>query len=53
MFYASPYPRAIPGVPVDRNLHGTSFAVANMTGLAARLLESSSHAENIVSRGGI
>jgi hypothetical protein len=63
MFYASPYPRAIPGVPVDRNLHGTSFAVANMTGLVARVLENSSrtairealisHAENIVSRGSI
>ena len=34
-FYASPYPRPIPGVPVDRNLHGVSFAVANVTGLAA------------------
>ena len=63
MFYASPYPRAIPGVPVDRNLHGTSFAVANMTGLVARMLQNSSHpaireslishAENIVSRGSI
>jgi subtilisin family serine protease len=38
MFYASPYPRAIPGVPAERNLHGTSFAVANMTGLVARLV---------------
>jgi hypothetical protein len=38
VFYASPYPRPIPGVPVDRNLHGTSFAVANMTGLVARAL---------------
>ena len=63
MFYASPYPRPIPGVSVDRNLHGTSFAVANMTGLVARVLQSSSRAairealisqaENIVSRGGI
>ncbi len=35
-FFASPYPRDIPGVPRDRNLHGVSFAVANMTGLAAR-----------------
>lgn len=39
MFYASPYPRPIPGVPVNRNLHGASFAVANMTGLLARTLE--------------
>jgi Subtilase family len=60
VFYASPYPRPIPGVPVDRNLHGTSFAVANMTGLVARALENSSRlairevliSENIVSRSG-
>jgi hypothetical protein len=38
VFYASPYPRPIPGVPVSRNLQGTSFAVANMTGMAARAL---------------
>jgi hypothetical protein len=44
MFHASPYPRPIPGVPVDRNLHGTSFAVANMTGLVARALKESSRA---------
>jgi len=36
MFYASPYPRPMPGVPPERNLHGVSFAVANMTGLVAR-----------------
>jgi len=41
VFYASPYPRPIPDVPVTRNLRGTSFAVANMTGLVARTLESS------------
>jgi Subtilase family len=35
VFYASPYPRPIPGVPVERNLSGVSFAVANLTGLAA------------------
>jgi subtilisin family serine protease len=45
MFYASPYPRPIPGVSVDRNLHGTSFAVANMTGLAARALRNSSRSQ--------
>jgi len=45
MFYASPYPRPIPGVPLDRNLHGASFAVANMTGLAARALATSSRSE--------
>jgi len=42
VFHASPYPRPIPGVPVARNLHGTSFAVANMTGLVARVLRNSS-----------
>jgi hypothetical protein len=35
VYYASPYPRPIPGVPPERNLHGPSFAVANMTGLIA------------------
>jgi len=39
VFYASPYPRPIPGVPVSRNLHGASFAIANMTGFAARIFE--------------
>ena len=29
---ASPYPRPIPGVPPEKNLHGISFAVANVTG---------------------
>jgi hypothetical protein len=42
VFYASPYPRPIPGVPVERNLRGTSFAVANMTGLVAAALKSNS-----------
>jgi hypothetical protein len=37
IFYASPYPRSIPGVPRERNLHGASFAVANMTGFVARV----------------
>jgi len=32
---ASGFPRPIPGVPQQRNLYGISFAVANMTGLAA------------------
>ena len=36
---ASPYPRPIPGVPVERNLSGISFAVANVTGTLARVLE--------------
>lgn len=33
--YASGHPRPIPGVPQRRNLHGVSFAVANMSGLVA------------------
>jgi hypothetical protein len=36
---ASGYPRPIPGVPPERNLSGVSFAVANVTGFLARLLE--------------
>lgn len=34
--FASGYPRSIPGVPPERNLNGISFAVANLTGFAAR-----------------
>jgi hypothetical protein len=37
-FGASAYPRPIDGVPVERNLSGISFAVANVTGFLARLL---------------
>lgn len=36
---ASPYPRPIDGVPVERNLSGVSFAVANATGLLALAVE--------------
>jgi subtilisin family serine protease len=39
---ASGYPRPIPGVPPERNLKGLSFAVANTTGLLARVLEGAS-----------
>ena len=39
VFAAAPYPRPIPGVPRERNLFGGSFAVANVTGFLARLLE--------------
>jgi subtilisin family serine protease len=35
----SPYPRDIPGVPRDRNLHGISFAVANASAFVARALQ--------------
>jgi subtilisin family serine protease len=36
---ASPYPREIPGVPRERNLHGISFAIGNASGFVARALE--------------
>lgn len=36
VFRTSGYARPIPGVPPERNLHGISFAVANMTGFVAR-----------------
>ncbi len=38
-FLASGFPRPIPGVSPARNLAGVSFAVANATGVLARLLE--------------
>jgi Subtilase family len=38
-FQASGFPRPIPGVPEARNLSGISFAVANVSGFLARLLE--------------
>lgn len=36
---ASGYPRPIPGVPLQRNLYGISFAVAQVSGFAARACE--------------
>jgi len=36
---AAGYPRPIPGVPVEQNLRGLSFAVANATGVLALLCE--------------
>ncbi|HSM61717.1 MAG TPA: S8 family serine peptidase [Longimicrobiales bacterium] len=39
---ASPYPRPVPGVPRERNLHGISFAVANVTGCLAASLAAGS-----------
>ncbi len=47
VFHASPYPRPIPGVPSDRNLHGASFAVANMTGFVAAALAETAR-ENLI-----
>lgn len=41
---ASGYPRPIPGIPPARNLAGASFAVANVTGFLARLLEGEQNA---------
>lgn len=41
LYHASGYPRAIPGVPPERNLKGISFAVANVTGLLAAELAAS------------
>ncbi len=37
-FVASGYPRPAPGIPVERNLQGISFAAANLSGIAARTL---------------
>jgi subtilisin family serine protease len=45
LFLASGYPRSIPGVPPQRNLHGISFAVANFTGFVARAREGFAAAE--------
>ncbi|MCJ2178697.1 S8 family peptidase [Novosphingobium album (ex Hu et al. 2023)] len=38
-FFASGFPRPIPGVPLRRNIHGISFATAQMAGFAACALE--------------
>ena len=37
--WASGFPRPLPGMPPERNLHGISFAVANVTGFVARACE--------------
>lgn len=39
VFFASGYPRPIPGMPPERNLTGISFAVANMAGFVTRARE--------------
>ena len=44
IFRASPFPRPIPGLPLERNLHGVSFAVANMTGFVVRARQASKSA---------
>ena len=38
VFRTCGYPRPIPGVAPERNLKGLSFAVANLTGIAARAM---------------
>lgn len=38
LFVASPWARELPGLARERNLHGISLAVANLTGIAARRL---------------
>jgi len=42
---AAPYPRDIPGVPRDKNVHGISFAVANASAFVARALEATPGAD--------
>jgi subtilisin family serine protease len=50
-FRASGYPRPIPGVPPERNLKGLSFAVANVTGIVAKLLaDDEDDAASVVTR---
>lgn len=39
VFYASGYPRDLPGMSRERNLNGISFAVANMCGFVIRACE--------------
>jgi subtilisin family serine protease len=45
VYLASGFPRSIPGVPPHRNLHGISFAVANVTGLLAAQVEAGAWTE--------
>lgn len=46
-FLASGQPRPIPGVPPEGNLQGISFAVANVTGFLARILESNRNVRSV------
>ncbi len=39
VFLASPWARKLPGLSRENNFHGSSLAVANLTGIAARALE--------------
>jgi subtilisin family serine protease len=37
-FWASPFPRSLPGLPPQNNFSGPSFAVANLSGILCRTL---------------
>lgn len=50
-FHASAYPRPVPGVPRERNVSGVSFAVANVTGFLARLLEADTEIRSLQALG--
>jgi subtilisin family serine protease len=39
LFYASPWAHEIPGLPRERNFHGLSLAVANLSGIIGRAIE--------------
>ncbi|MHB1021210.1 MAG: subtilisin-like serine protease QhpE [Acidobacteriaceae bacterium] len=45
-FATSPYPRPIPGVPQDRNLHGVSFSTARFSAFVARFWDQYGAIEN-------
>jgi hypothetical protein len=46
VFTASPYPREIPNVPRERNLHGVSFAVAHITATIANFWSPTAPGDN-------
>lgn len=48
---ASGYPRPIPGVPVEQNVSGLSFAVANASGFIALLMESRGFSPGLIREG--
>jgi hypothetical protein len=50
IFRASGFPRSIPGVPQQKNLNGTSFAVANMTGFVAHALSEGATPPTLLAR---
>ena len=52
-FWASGFPRTLPGVSPARNLHGISFAVANMTGFVVRALQAFPGARSLTTLSGV